>query len=739
VPGTLRATRAPSWQGPAAIGALLLLVLFAFAPALGGYFLSDAFEANLLLRDGSLDLGALAREFVSPWFGVEGHRAYRPLLSLQYALDYALFGAVPFGYHLGNVLLHALASLLVLVTVRTALPSRGWLGGFLAATVFAIHPARAEAVSWIPGRVSSTSGCLAMASVALAVVGWRRGSRGLGAASILLFALSLLAKEEAVVVPLLVFVALAVAERGDGAPLRAAAAEGARRVVPHLVVLAAYLLWRKALLGSVFGGSPETGEPLAPVAGYLATLPGKLRALFLPVRPDLGSRDLLLAASAVAFVAAPAAGLLLGRRTRARGALCLVGALLALAPTFPVVVRDHFGGARTLYLAAVPLAFALALAIPPVERRTGFAAGHALLLAEAFLLFVPLHLLAGENARWREGWETARDFVREADRAVPPGSAEPLALFSFPYEAGGGGIPVFNTNAVECALQRPYVARDLPVVNLIQGILGPLDAAPLRAIGEVTSLVVAWDGRARRLRDLPPAPGSDLFLDPTEASGDLGSGLEWTFEDLDPREAAVLEVSVRAEGDIDVLAAWNEPDPRDARLDRAHLFEVEPEGPSRRFALAIGNHAGWVLREATEGGIRRLRLGFRGAVSRIEEIHLRGSLPVLPLDLPASLALPGASGWALPFAPPGPGAYRLVWMSPGETRSMYFDAADVSEGRIALDAESRRILAFLPRLSNRPVVYYFFESLARPGDPWSARARSRLGRFGVRREDRPTN
>lgn len=73
-----------------------------------------------------------------------------PLLWVSYMLDRALFGAGPFGYHLTNIVLHALNALLLFLLLNAA-TKRPWLSAF-ATALFAWHPLRVESVAWVTER-----------------------------------------------------------------------------------------------------------------------------------------------------------------------------------------------------------------------------------------------------------------------------------------------------------------------------------------------------------------------------------------------------------------------------------------------------------------------------------------------------------------------------------------------------------------------------------------------------------
>ena len=75
---------------------------------------------------------------------------YRPVVNMSFALEYALFGARPWAYHLTNTVLHVAASCGVLAMVA-ALAGSGRAGA-LAGLAFALHPVHSESVSWVSGR-----------------------------------------------------------------------------------------------------------------------------------------------------------------------------------------------------------------------------------------------------------------------------------------------------------------------------------------------------------------------------------------------------------------------------------------------------------------------------------------------------------------------------------------------------------------------------------------------------------
>ena len=85
------------------------------------------------------------------------HKSYRPLCVLSFRLNHALGGLHPFGYHLGNVILHAVATGLFTHTVLL-LTGRTFVAQ-VAGLLFASHPIHTEAVAGVVGRADILACC----------------------------------------------------------------------------------------------------------------------------------------------------------------------------------------------------------------------------------------------------------------------------------------------------------------------------------------------------------------------------------------------------------------------------------------------------------------------------------------------------------------------------------------------------------------------------------------------------
>ncbi len=130
---------------------------------------------------------------------------YRPLTTLSYGLNYALWGAAPGHFHLVNIVLHGLNALLLYALVRL---KAGAETARFAAVLMLCNPLLVEAVAGIVGRAE-------LLAFAFGVGGWLVWDRSMrasvisplqmGATWLLLFA-SMMAKESGLLFALLLFI-----------------------------------------------------------------------------------------------------------------------------------------------------------------------------------------------------------------------------------------------------------------------------------------------------------------------------------------------------------------------------------------------------------------------------------------------------------------------------------------------------------------------------------------------------
>ncbi len=188
---------AGGWLSRQSIALLILLVAV-------GVVYANSFD-NEFLFDDIETIVELHRPGSGPFQQLEallgGRSAFRPVRSASYAMDYAISGLDPWGYHLTNIALHGLSAICVYLIARTLFASP--LPALLAALLFAVHPIQTESVTYLSGRRDVLSGLFVLAGFYW-FLRYRQSSRLRDLAlTILLCPLAFFTKESGIILPLL--------------------------------------------------------------------------------------------------------------------------------------------------------------------------------------------------------------------------------------------------------------------------------------------------------------------------------------------------------------------------------------------------------------------------------------------------------------------------------------------------------------------------------------------------------
>jgi tetratricopeptide (TPR) repeat protein len=388
------------WWDVAGILLIVVVTFVAYIPALRAGYVWDDREyvwANDLLRS----LGGLRQIWLAP----TSSPAYSPLVFTTFWLEFHLWGTAPFGYHLTNVALHTLNSLLVwLLLRRLNVP-----GAFLAGAIFALHPVHVESVAWIAERkdVLSCSFYLFALWVWLRFMARPTWSRYLSAVALFLGAM--LSKTIAVTFPLILL--LLGWWQGQRHWKRELV-----RVVPFLVIgagLGWLNVWRESFVAHTV--VVPTGNPFL-IAGhavwfYVAKLlwPADLTTIYPLWNPN--SPEQLLFPLAVCGVA----GALWWSRSRLGGAplVAFLFFVITLAPVLGFVrfgyLRVSFVADHLQYLASIGViaVFAALVAriterVAPSRRAAGVLVAAPILMTLGVLTWQQGHIYTNEEILWRD-------------------------------------------------------------------------------------------------------------------------------------------------------------------------------------------------------------------------------------------------------------------------------------------------------------------------------------------------
>jgi hypothetical protein len=141
------------------------------------------------------------------WPNIRGAALYRPLTILLYAVQWVLGRGSPFLFHAVSITLYALVSVLVLWLALQCLPRAA---AWVAAALFAVHPVHVEAVGNVVGQAELWTALVMVAAVALYVRDRREGLPLPWQSAFVIigcFAVGMLIKENAIVLPALIVVA----------------------------------------------------------------------------------------------------------------------------------------------------------------------------------------------------------------------------------------------------------------------------------------------------------------------------------------------------------------------------------------------------------------------------------------------------------------------------------------------------------------------------------------------------
>jgi protein O-mannosyl-transferase len=255
----------------------LLAVLAAFALYLPTLRYGFVFDDQMLIQDNrNLEWSALGRLLGSPLWAIGEHGVpqeyqhlghfYRPLISLSYLVDKALYWGQPRGFHLTNCAMHALNVFLAYRVFSRFFPLP-WQAAVLA-LVLGVHPNNSEVVAAIHGRTDLFASVFCLGAL-LVYFRPRSASPRLELAGFsLLFALALASKEQSLLLlPLLALLHWQPEAKELGLTFRARRAHWA---CAALVLVAFFALRSRAISGLPGLFWPESAGALASRLFYCA-------------------------------------------------------------------------------------------------------------------------------------------------------------------------------------------------------------------------------------------------------------------------------------------------------------------------------------------------------------------------------------------------------------------------------------------------------------------------------------
>ena len=388
------------------VAAVVVAVAIAgYVPGLPGEFVYD--DHRLIVdNDGLKRPLDFRRSFLRDYYASDIDRMglgyYRPIALLANEFDYRRGGGGPTAFHVTNIAVHSLCTVLVLL-LALRLFGTGW-AAYAAALLFGLNPVHAESVAFISGRVDPLATLFGLGALSCHLAANRSARPALwraGVGAAWLFAL--LSKEIAFTVPVVAFLC-EVAE--EGWPGVRALVDRLPRYTPYAAAWIVYLPLRFVALGKLLppsagGAGLAVTRPPVVVGSYLAWLvmppPG------IHLEPSLAT-GLLGAAAAVLAAAAIAGAVVLWRKGwRLEGAL-IAACLVTLLPVAQLKPLETTLSERFLYLPSVASALLAGAVVRRMldGRKAGLALGLVVVwvAADASILIPRARMWRDEIALW---------------------------------------------------------------------------------------------------------------------------------------------------------------------------------------------------------------------------------------------------------------------------------------------------------------------------------------------------
>jgi hypothetical protein len=617
----------------------MAICVLCYANTLNCYFFCDDFTFLHYMHQAWQEKhNVVVDAFTTPMQALQPFLScYRPLPFIIMHLQYYFAGANPLWYHLTNLLVHSLNTVIVFFLGKRLLPEKR--GSFVAAALFGAYPLAVEAVNAPVNIVTLSCSTFSLLSVLYWVI-WRQNARPTAlAASVGAMILAILCKEQTAVLPVL-FTFGAYLWR---TPERLPPQPKFLPIAPYWLVLAAYLAVRLSVLGPTVGGyQGPVGDWLLRSWGDRLLCSWPLTCMFplnsqLSLPPD-AFRWILLALYLVA------AGLTVAKLTKQRlrisdSAVFLIAWFgLTFAVGIPVWnLEDTLAGARQFYLAGAPLIILFVLATFNAEHRRIWAAMCAGLLT----CFLSMSVL--NNGAWVNAGKETMAFKKQVEQAVAqlmPGQY--LVVLNPPHKHEG--VYLFSSSDMVRAMFRvPMTAQDINerVETLSPWYILNHDMFSLSRLRRLAASphheLAYWDTDLQTLRPFHAQFGNgflDTALTPISRHIDQTNQLSIAEFACDARtlidQCDVIECTLSCrrlpavpKGTLPAMSLWWQTEQQqDYGNDRCFYLPVIDDGLPHTYRFTVSNSMRWML--SPRNGHFRVCLPSPAFVNDLQSVKLFG-------------------------------------------------------------------------------------------------------------------
>lgn len=380
----------------------------------------DTVVNNALIRD----LRQLPKLFEgNDYFKLSGETSYRPVVTFTYFLDYASFGLESWGYHLTNILLHAVNSVLLFIFLSLVFKSPADIGHrslLLVTLLFATHPALTEAVNAVSFREDLLVFLFYMATLIIYMES--RSERPISLIlyffSCLTYFMALFSKEAAVTLPLTVYCLESIYAGKKKGEVRSIMFN--RYCIGYVVITFIYAYFRFFCFYNPARNAThdwEMGERMLTIPWLiinyikLAVIPVSLSADYL-IRPVESVSSSFIAPVAV-IVFLLTAALIIGQKER-RIAFGYLFFILTLIPVYNIIPLANPFAERYLYLPTVGVAVVATSALGLIFKSSAPKSRNIHIILCAFIVIgIYSFAVIGRNGVWRDNFSLWSDAVKK--------------------------------------------------------------------------------------------------------------------------------------------------------------------------------------------------------------------------------------------------------------------------------------------------------------------------------------
>lgn len=421
------------------IALIAILSIGVYANTLkNGFVFDDVFTIvdNPLIKD----INNLPKLFNKDYFTLSAEITYRPVVTLTYFMDYAIYGLKPWGYHLTNILLHTINGVLLYmflkILIRPPTVSDQQYSILMDAPLFAslffvVHPILTEAVNGISFREDLLATLFYVMTLNLYLIIKLNISRPQPARILLYllscmsFSLALFAKEMAVTLPLIIFCYEWLYANDKRGRL------GLIPLNPYLVgyaiiafvyiYLCLYYFQNPTATGTLhlaqqeyfYGGSIRvTALTMAKVIAYyikLLVLPINLCGDYYQYEPSYSFDSGVMVG--ILLIAGLLAAALTIRKIYPTASLGVLFFFLTLLPVSNVIPIKNLMAERYLYLPSIGFFLLLSAAPGLANNKSRHKSENILLLTALVVCFYALTI--GRNLVWRDHYSFWSDTVKK--------------------------------------------------------------------------------------------------------------------------------------------------------------------------------------------------------------------------------------------------------------------------------------------------------------------------------------